>query len=60
MHKLINGADRLTSSFDSRLLITIDILNKLVDSVNSLTFDPYEQLLFKSLFLLAFSAFARV
>ena len=60
MHKLINGADRLTSSFDSRLLITIDILNKLVDSVNSVTFDPYEQLLFKALFLFACSAFARV
>ena len=60
MHKLINGAHRRTSSFDSRLLITIDILNKLVDSVNSLTFDPYEQLLFKALFLFAFFAFARV
>jgi len=60
VQKLINGAHRLTSSFDPRLLITIDILNKLVDSVNSVTFDPLEQLLFKALFLFACSAFARV
>jgi len=55
VQKLVNGAHRLTSSFDSILPITVDILIRLIDSVNSITFDPYAQILFKALFLFVFS-----
>ncbi|MES9882606.1 MAG: site-specific integrase [Sedimenticola sp.] len=58
--KLVAGAYRLRPSFDVRLPITVPVLNKLNESLSHVTTSLYEQYLFRSMFLLAFSAFARI
>ena len=40
--------------------ITVDILSRLVDTVNAVTFNPYEQIIFKALFLFTCPALARI
>ena len=58
--KLIAGAYRLRPSFDTRLPITVAILNKLVNSVKVLITDAYLQVLYSAMFLFAFNALTRI
>jgi len=60
VHKLINGTYRLSKSFDSRLPITITIINRILVCIPSVILTKYEQCLFRALFLFAFSAFVRI
>ncbi|KAK6195797.1 hypothetical protein SNE40_001152 [Patella caerulea] len=57
---MLAGAYRLSPSFDSRLPITVDILNKLIQAVKVICTSEYEIILFTAMFLFAFNAFARV
>lgn len=59
IEKLLTG-QRLVGKIDSRLPITIPILNKMVQMVPFLSISSYKQAMIKSMFLFAFSAFARV
>ncbi|MES9881804.1 MAG: hypothetical protein ABW185_13080 [Sedimenticola sp.] len=58
--KLVAGAYRLKPSFDTRLPITVPVLNKLLQSLPHVTTSSFEHFLFRSMFLLGFSAFARI
>ena len=60
IQKLVDGAHRLTLSVDTRLPITINVLNKLLSSLDSVISSNYELKCFKALYLFAFSAFARI
>lgn len=58
--KIVTGTYRLSSTIDSRLPITIPVLNRIVQIIPSLSISSYDQSLYRSMFLFAFSAFARV
>lgn len=58
--KLVTGTYRLSQTLDTRLPITIPILNSMLTALPSLIISPYEQCLFKAMFLFAFSTFARI
>lgn len=58
--KLITGTYRLSHTADSRLPITVPILNKLLVHLPSVILEYYDRILFKAIVLLAFSAFARI
>ena len=58
--KLIAGAHRTKPSFDLRLPITIQILDKLVDAVQHAAANIFEITLFGAMFLFAFYTFARI
>ncbi|VDI66828.1 Hypothetical predicted protein [Mytilus galloprovincialis] len=60
VEKLVTGTYRLSKTFDSRLPITIPILNKLIQSITLVVKCTYDQVLFKAIFLFAFSTFSRV
>ncbi|XP_062570270.1 uncharacterized protein LOC134232331 [Saccostrea cucullata] len=60
IQKLVAGAYRLGNTFDIRLPITTNILNRLLDVIPDVINDKYTQSLFKALFLFAFSSFARI
>lgn len=60
VEKLVMGTYRLSKTFDTRLPITIPILNKLLLHIPVVIKSTYEQCLFKAMFLFAFSAFARI
>lgn len=60
VHKLINGTYRLSQSFDSRLSITITIINRILVCIPSVILTKYGQCLFRALYLFACSAFARI
>ncbi|CAC5395125.1 unnamed protein product [Mytilus coruscus] len=60
VEKLVTGTYRLSKTFDSRLPITIPILNKLLHSITLVIKCTYDQVLFKAIFLFAFSTFSRV
>ena len=60
IQKIVDGAHRLTPSVDTRLPITIDVLNKLLSSLDSVISSNYDLKCFKALYLFAFSAFARI
>ncbi|CAC5377478.1 unnamed protein product [Mytilus coruscus] len=62
VEKLVTGTYRLSKTFDSRLPITIPILNKLLRSITLVDkcIHVYDQVLFKAIFLSAFSTFFRV
>jgi hypothetical protein len=56
----INGTYRLSQSFDSRLSITITIINRILVCIPSVILNKYEQCLFRALYLFACSALARI
>lgn len=58
--KLVAGSYRLCPSVDMRLPITVQVLNKLLSSLVHTAKNPFELVLFRAMFLFAFSAFARV
>lgn len=58
--KLVTGSYRLSQTIDTRLPITVPILNKMLIALPTLSISSYEQCLFKALFLFAFSTFARI
>ena len=58
--KLIAGAYRTRPSFDVRLPITVDILNRLVESLVHTTEGEYDRYLYTAMFLFAFNTFARI
>lgn len=60
VEKLVTGTYRLSKTFDSRLPITIPILNKLLHSITLVIKCTYDQVLFKAIFSFAFSTFSRV
>ena len=60
VHKLLQGARKLSPASDTRLPITKDILIRLINSVNFITSLPYHQALLSSMFSLAFYGFLRV
>lgn len=58
--KLIAGAYRIRPSWDLRLPITLEILNKLVDAVQHTVPTIYDIKLYRAMYLFAFSTFARI
>ncbi|XP_069138811.1 uncharacterized protein [Argopecten irradians] len=58
--KLICGAYRASPSTDTRLPFDVDTLNKLLAALEFVATSPFELVLFRSMFLFAFNAFARV
>jgi hypothetical protein len=60
VHKLINGTYRLFKPFDSRMPITITIINRILVCIPSVILAKYEHYLFRALFVFACSAFARI
>ncbi|XP_052263454.1 uncharacterized protein LOC127866733 [Dreissena polymorpha] len=56
---LIKGAQRLSPSYDLRLPITIDLLDKLIFALKHTCETHYHEKLFAAMFLFAFHAFAR-
>lgn len=60
IQKLIDGAHRIAPTVDSRMPITIGVLNKLVNNLSVFITSNYELKCFKALYLFAFSAFARI
>ena len=60
IHKLLQGMKRSNPRTDSRLPITLDILNTILPKVQIVCNSRYEALLFKAAFTLAFHALLRV
>lgn len=60
VQKALLGSIKLRSSFDTRLPITIGILNRLVNAVNTTISGAYYIALFKSMYLISFFALMRV
>lgn len=60
VNKLVTGSYRLSKTYDNRLPLTVPIINNLIDVIPQVLSTNYEQLLFKAIFLFAFSAFARI
>lgn len=60
VQQLVHGAQRLRPKFDTRLPITVNILNRLLDAVPVIVLDSYEVKLVQAIFVFAFSVFARV
>lgn len=60
VHKLLQGMKRSNPSTDSRLPITLDILNILLPKLQIICLTTYEAALFKAAFTLAFSALLRI
>ena len=58
--KLLQGAKRRRIRFDSRLPITGSILNRLVTALNQTCSNPFDQRLYKAMYLLAFYGFLRL
>lgn len=58
--KLISGAYRVKPSFDIRLPITMQILDKLIDALPHTSANVFESSLFKAMYLFAFYTFARI
>lgn len=58
--KLVTGTYRLSQTIDTRLPITIPILNKMLLAIPVILNSYYEQCMFKAMFLFAFSTFARI
>ena len=58
--KLIAGAYRTRPAFDVRLPITVDVLNRLVESLVHTTEGEYDRYLYTAMFLFAFNTFARI
>lgn len=58
--KLVTGTYRLSQTIDTRLPITIPILNKMLLAIPVILNSYYEQCMFKAIFLFAFSTFARI
>ncbi len=60
VQKLIEGHRRLHNRVDSRLAITIDILNNLLKVLPVVTYNSYESVLFQAMFILSFWALLRI
>ena len=60
IRKMLHGVSKLKPAADSRLPITKEMLHALVGAVSTIVNSPYEQLLFKLMFLVAFYALCRV
>jgi len=60
LKKMITGASKLASKPDTRLPITPNILQSIINTAGNLNFSAYQQALFKSIFTLAFFAFLRL
>jgi hypothetical protein len=60
IQKLVAGAYQLGNTFDIRLPITQQILNRIIDCVPQAIANHYDQKLYKAFFLFTFSAFARI
>ena len=60
VQKMTARTYRLRNTFDIRLPITHSILNQIIDSVPQVTADEYDHKLYIAIFLVAFSAFARI
>jgi len=58
--KMLDGARKAGHTPDTRQPITLAILHKLVQAIPSAQFDPFQQTLIKSMFLIAFHGFLRV
>ena len=58
--KLVTGTYRLSTTVDTRLPITIPILNKILLHLPAVISSSYEICMFKAMFLFAFCAFARI
>lgn len=58
--KLETGTYRLSQTIDTRLPITIPILNKMLLAIPVFLNSYYEQCIIKAMFLFAFSTFARI
>ena len=56
----MQGAAKLRPVCDSRSPVTPQMLQTLVESCQSVTKSPYEQVMFKAMYILAFSAFLRL
>ena len=57
---LLRGSQSLNQSYDLRLPITIQILDKLLASLQHVTQTYFHRLLFSAMFLFAFNTFARI
>ena len=57
---LIAGAYRTRPAFDARLPITVDVLNRLVESLVHTTEGEQDRYLYIAMFLFAFNTFARI
>ena len=58
--RLVRGAQNLAPSYDLRLPITINILDKLVAALEHVAQSIFHRMLFTAMFLFAFNTFARV
>ena len=58
--KVLQGAKNCNPCCDLRLPITLPILYRLVDSIDHICTTPWDRLLYRSMYLLAFFAFLRV
>lgn len=58
--KLTTGAYRLSQTIDTRLPLTVPILNKMLLALPVILNSCYEQCMFKAMYLFAFSTFARI
>ncbi|VDI11053.1 Hypothetical predicted protein, partial [Mytilus galloprovincialis] len=60
IQKMLKGMDKLYGVVDSRKPITLEILARLINSLQSVCSSVYECTLFRSMFSLAFFAFLRI
>ena len=58
--QFLRGSQSLNPSYDLRLPITIQILDKLLESLQHVTQTYFYRLLFSAMFLFAFNTFARI
>ena len=60
IQKMLKGMSRLDKRHDCRKPITLDILVRLLEALNTVCFSVYESKLFRAAFSIAFFAFLRV
>lgn len=58
--KIMAGAQKMHKKVDTRIPITSEILQKLMDAVSHFSYSIYETLLYRSMFSLMFHAFLRI
>lgn len=60
VRKLVAGCYRVNPSVDMRLPVTVEVLDKIINSLSHVSSTVFEAVLFRAMFLFAFNAFARV
>ena len=58
--KIMSGAQKIHRNVDTRIPITLEILQKLMDTIHHFSSSIYETLLYRSMFSLMFHAFLRI